>query len=92
MGNFRNCSEKALKPLEQLSSGVYNKTFRKCTTSIQENIRGEIRLKTYSLVTSPLGPVGVASLGSMPWVSRMCLAAGLRRNLGKEEHIAHLKD
>lgn len=39
---------------------------------------------THSLVISPLGPVGVANFGSIPWVSRICLAAGLRRNLGKQ--------
>lgn len=41
-------------------------------------------VNTHSLVMSPLGPVGIASLGSRPWVSSICLAAGLRRNLDKE--------
>lgn len=41
-------------------------------------------LGTYSFVIIPLGPVGVASFGSNPWVSRMCRAAGLRRNLEKK--------
>lgn len=36
---------------------------------------------------SPLGPVGVANFGSTPWVSRMCLAAGLRRNLEKKVKV-----
>lgn len=34
---------------------------------------------------SPLGPEGVASFGLIPWVLRMCRAAGLKRNL-KQKH------
>lgn len=41
-------------------------------------------LGTYSFVIIPLGPVGVASFGSKPWVPKMCRAAGLRRNLEKK--------
>lgn len=44
-------------------------------------------IQTHSLVISPLGPVGVANLGSIPWVSRMCLAAGLSRNLHKQAGV-----
>lgn len=44
---------------------------------------------THSLVISPLGPVGVANFGSIPWVSRICLAAGLRRSLDKEDRVRH---
>lgn len=46
--------------------------------------------QTHSLVMSPLGPVGVASFGSIPWVSRMCLAAGLRRNLGNQAGVREM--
>lgn len=51
-------------------------------------------IQTHSLVMSPLGPVGVASFGSIPWVSRMCLAAGLRRNLDNQvkEILCHKSD
>lgn len=46
-------------------------------------------IETYSLVMIPLGPVGVASFGSIPWVSRMCLAAGLSRNLNDQEVVSY---
>lgn len=39
---------------------------------------------------SPLGPVGVASFGSIPWVSRMCRAAGLKRNLQQNQNQNHV--
>lgn len=41
-------------------------------------------IHTHSLVIIPLGPVGMACLGSRPWVSRIFLAAGLKRSLDKE--------
>lgn len=50
-----------------------------------EYVRANSLIHTHSFVISPLGPVAVANFGSMPWVSRMCLAAGLSRNLDNEE-------
>lgn len=46
-------------------------------------------IHTHSLVISPLGPVGMASFGSIPWVSRIFLAAGLKRSLDKEARVRH---